>query len=174
MKVACIGSRDLTEDQLDLCVEIGRLVVANGFELHSGNADGADQAYARGGNSVNPEMVHLHLPWLSFKKNAIVLGNHVYIYPFDSMRFYVDIAADCHPKWQYLKDYAKKLHARNASILVPGQQNVDFCVAWPSSRPGGGGTGQGMRIAERRGIKLIDLTRTPAEQVIRWLEQVQR
>lgn len=172
MKVACIGSRDLSDVQLRFCETIGRLIVENGFELHSGNAPGADQAYARGGNQVNPEMVHLHLPWQSFRREAVVPGNHVYVYPFNALRFYVDIAAECHPKWQYLKEYARKLHTRNASILVPNQQNVDVCVAWPSSRPGGGGTGQGMRIAKSRGIRLVDLTRVRPEQVVHWLRSV--
>lgn len=171
MRVACIGSRDLSEEALDDCTEIGRLVVSRGFELHSGNAPGADQAFAQGGNSVDPKRVHLHLPSFSFNLEAIVLGNHVYTYPFDDLRFYSTIAADCHPKWEYLKDYVRKLHVRNASILVPQKQNVDVCVAWPSQRIGGGGTGQGMRIAAARGIRLIDLTQTPAEQVIFWLEQ---
>lgn len=172
MKVACIGSRDLTPEQLELCREIGRGVVSKGFELHSGNAVGADQAYARGGNEVNPEMVHLHLPWRGFNRKAIEAGNHAHVYPFDGMRFYVDIAAECHPKWDYLRDYVKKLHARNVSILMPQRQAVGVCVAWPSQRLGGGGTGQGMRIAKAKGIRLIDLTKTPAQQVVRWLQDV--
>lgn len=172
MRVACIGSRDLNEQELSYCFEIGRLIVLHGFELHSGNAPGADQAYAAGGNDVDPTRVHIHLPWRSFQRQAIVEGNHVYEYPFGSMRFYVDIAAECHPRWQYLRDYAKKLHTRNASILVPNQKNVDVCLAWPSKRPGGGGTGQGMRIAQSRDIRLVDLTHTHPDIVLRWLQEI--
>lgn len=172
MKVACIGSRDLTPEQLGLCQEIGRLIALNGFELHSGNAPGADQAYASGANQVNPELVHLHLPWPGFKREAVWRGNQVHVYPFDGVRFYVDIAAECHPKWDYLRDYAKKLHARNVSILMPARKKVDVCVAWPSERVGGGGTGQGMRIAEAYGIRLVDLRRTPAQQVVSWLQDL--
>lgn len=173
MRVACIGSRGLSAQELDLCRELGKLVVGAGHELHSGNAPGADQAYARGGNEVDPSRVFLHLPWDGFEKRSIQPANRVEVYPFGNMRFYVDIAAASHPYWSRLKSGVRRLHTRNASILVPHQQAVDVCVAWPSSKPGGGGTGQGMRIAKRLGIRLIDLTRTDPLQVIRWLKDVQ-
>lgn len=172
MRVACIGSRDLTRAQVEQCQEIGALVVANGFELHSGNALGADQAFASGANSKHPELVHLHLPWSSYEQESVRPENHVYVYPFGNMKFYVDVAANAHPNWTNLKSAVRKLHARNGSILIPNGKDVDVCIAWPSSRLGGGGTGQGMRIAQSRGIRLIDLTKVSPSQVISWLKNV--
>lgn len=172
MRVACIGSRDLNRDQVAQCQKIGALIVANGFELHSGNALGADQAFASGANQEHPDLVHLHLPWASYERKAVRPENHVYVYPFGNMKFYVDVAADAHPNWNNLKSAVRKLHARNSSILIPDQKEVDVCIAWPSSRPGGGGTGQGMRIATARGINLIDLTKTNPQQVVDWLTSV--
>ncbi|MBD3261608.1 MAG: hypothetical protein GF334_08005 [Candidatus Altiarchaeales archaeon] len=173
MRVACIGSRGLSNQELDLCRQMGRLLVRAGYELHSGNAPGADQAFAAGGNEVDPSLVFLHLPWPGFEKQAALQGNQVDTYPFEDMRFYVDIAAENHPYWNRLKSGVRKLHTRNAAILVPGKRNVDVCLAWPSRKPGGGGTGQGMRIAQKRGIRLLDLTRVNPQQVIRWLEDIQ-
>ena len=42
------------------------------------------------------------------------------------------------------------------SIVVhPSVKNM--VLAWPSKKVGGGGTGQGMRIAEGKGVTLVDL-----------------
>jgi hypothetical protein len=172
MRVACIGSRDMDARQVSWCRQIGALITANGFELHSGNALGADQAFASGANQEHPELVYLHLPWASYEVGAVQDLNHVSVYPFGNMKFYVDIAAEVHPRWNFLKQAVRKLHARNSSILVPNQTNVDVCIAWPSAIKGGGGTGQGMRIAKSRGIKLIDLRETEPSQVVTWLGEL--
>jgi hypothetical protein len=52
---------------------------------------------------------------------------------------------------------------RNSSIMLPPPDffPVDLCLAWPSDKPGGGGTGQGMRIASGDGVhtKLVNLSK---------------
>lgn len=172
MRVACIGSRDMDTKQVSWCRQIGALIATNGFELHSGNALGADQSFAAGANQEHPELVHLHLPWASYEVGAVQARNHVSVYPFGNMKFYMDIAEEAHPRWDLLKQAVRKLHTRNSSILVPNQVDVDICIAWPSAKRGGGGTGQGMRIATSRGIKLINLRDTEPSQVIDWLSEL--
>lgn len=154
MKVACIGSRELSTTQLQVCEVIGRFIANLGGEVHSGNADGADGAFARGANSVDPNLVHLHLPWPNFNREAIRKGNHVHL-PLAQSHFEAT-AAKYHPRWDNLSQGAKKLHTRNVSIVVHPSIK-DLVLAWPSNRVGGGGTGQGMRIAEGKGVDLVDL-----------------
>jgi hypothetical protein len=156
MHYAGIGSRDLTSNQLRICELLGEWFAMQGHTLHSGNAPGADQALARGANSVNPKLVNLSLPWYGFERHAIVDGNVVQIFEkLDEVdqAFFLQQAEKHHPKWERLTQGARKLHARNGMIIRP----VGLVLAFPSSKPGGGGTGQGMRIARAEGVELIDL-----------------
>jgi hypothetical protein len=158
---AGIGSRDLTPEQLEICRKLGQWFAAAGWVLHSGNAPGADQAFARGANRVDPSLVYLHLPWPKFESHALVDGNVtrcVEDLNEGDLAWYTAYAEKHHPAWGRLSQGAKKLMTRNGMIMLPfGFQHVDLCLAWPSNRKGGGGTGQGMRIAEEQGVRLINL-----------------
>lgn len=170
MKIACIGSRTLNPEQLEICRKLGTWFAQQGHEIHTGNADGADQAFAAGANQIDPRLVHLWLPWPGFNPDAIVPGNQVQALtelPSPVQTWILEVAEKHHPVWNRITQGAQKLHARNVLIVrgqVPALQegkrpHVDLVVAWPSSAPGGGGTGQGMRIAQSEGIRLIDLSR---------------
>lgn len=52
-KIACIGSRQIGKYQF-LCYQVGQKVVRSGYFLATGNATGADQAFAAGANSIDP------------------------------------------------------------------------------------------------------------------------
>lgn len=163
-RIAGIGTRDLADAQIDIVEKLGEWIVRCGHELHSGNAQGSDQAFARGGNRVDPTKVHLHLPWLSYERQAIVLGNHVDILASLDWRIqsrYLDFAAQHHPAWERVSKGGRMLHARNGRIIYPDlllNRPVDLVIAWPSGKIGGGGTGQGMRMAEAGRIPLLDLS----------------
>lgn len=162
-RIACIGSRELAGEWLNVCEKLGAWIVRCGHELHSGNAQGADQAFARGGNKVDPTKVHLHLPWLSYERDAIVLGNHVDVLAslhWQIQSRYMDFAAQHHPAWERVSKGGRMLHARNGRIIYPEillNFPVKLVLAWPSRKIGGGGTGQGMRMAEDAGIPLVNL-----------------
>lgn len=161
-RVACIGSRDLNPYQTAMCEKLGAWIVQCGHILDSGNAPGADQAYARGANQFRPDLVHLHLPWYNFERQAIHDDNVVHILDdLDQLHldFYNKIAQKNHPAFHRLSQGAKKLMIRNSSIVFPPPMYfpVDMCLAIPSAKRGGGGTGQGMRIAQHESIKLVDL-----------------
>lgn len=164
-RIAGIGSRDLFDEQLEICEKLGQWIVHCGHELHSGGARGADQNFAQGGNHVDPTKVFIHLPWLSYERDAIVLGNHVDIMAsmnFPEQQTYEEYAQAHHPAWNRLTNGGKLLHARNGRILFPNGypgQPVDLVIAWPSASLGGGGTGQGIRMASAARIPLVDLTK---------------
>lgn len=169
MRIACIGSRALNEGDLHTCFQLGEFIANQGGEIHSGNAEGADQAFANGANTVDPERVHLHLPWASFNHSAVVAGNVAHL-PVEGSGFEMT-AAKYHPRWKYLKQGARKLHIRNVSIVVwPCVK--DLVLAFPSQKAGGGGTGQGIRIATGLGIEVIDLNGLTREDLSNLCERL--
>lgn len=156
MKVACIGSRELATPILVQIQELGRLVVERGHSLHTGNAPGADQAFAAGGNSVDPAKVHLHLPWASFERQAIHPGNAVETVgdPWGPVALYEE-AAQLHPAWDRLTKAGQRLMARNILIV----RGAEVCLAYPNwKKSGGGGTGQGLRYCQKALIPIVDLS----------------
>ena len=164
VRIAGIGSRELTYDQKAICFKLGEWIVQQGHQLYSGNAEGADFAFASGGNAQDPKQVHLMLPWGAFNQGQLAPLNVVLTEAdLDQTErgFYLRMAREHHPRFDYLSQGAQKLHLRNGMILFPPAGNnpspVDMVLAWPSTKKGGGGTGQGMRIAERFGIPLVNI-----------------
>lgn len=149
MYVACIGSRSLLAKDITLCETIGRYIASVGSIVVTGNAKGADQAYARGANSVAPTAVRLYLPWRTYNAEAIVEGNKVIKEP---EKIWYQIAAKYHPNWGSLKRGGRCLHARNVGIIGVS----DFVVAFPSGGYGGG-TAMGMRLGHARNLKVDNL-----------------
>jgi len=171
MRVACIGSRDLNSAAISTCEKLGAWVVECGHELHTGNALGADQAFARGANRVNPALVHLHLPWKTYEAEAIHPQNRVRsvedLNPEDRIVF-ATLAQQYHPVYQRLSQGAQKLMMRNGMIILGCQ----LVLAWPSKKPGGGGTGQGMRLAKAHTIKLVDLNHLSQDDLFGLCEEI--
>ncbi|KKN37546.1 hypothetical protein LCGC14_0762290 [marine sediment metagenome] len=114
---------------------IARILDGKGYTLRSGGAEGADTAFANGAS----------------KKEIFR--------PKDATPEAIKIAMEIHPAPQHCNDYVKKLHGRNVLIIL-GQDlitPVEFVMAWT---PGGkkiGGTGLGLRLAEREDIKIYNL-----------------
>jgi len=165
MRVACIGSRGLTEDQLESCRRFGQWIAKMGHELHTGNALGADQAFAYGANQVDPTKVFLHLPWQNYEKSAITEGNQVFVVGDITPELeilYERLARQAHPAWARLESAARKLHIRNSSIICPPPKGkpVDLVLAWPREGASMGGTGQGIRVAQQLGIQWVALNKT--------------
>lgn len=81
----------------------------------------------------------------------------------------MEVAEYFHPRWQYLKQGAKKLHARNShQVLGPNCDDpVDLVVCWTQDAKGGGGTGQAIRIAKHHKIEIWDLADPLHEEYIR-------
>jgi hypothetical protein len=133
---------------------------SQGHTLRTGNATGVDQAFARGANQIDPTLVELYLPWRSYNRDAVVPGNVVHVlddYPRQVVDDLVYEASGFHPAWNKLKQGGRKLMARNGTIIRgKNAPLVELVLAMPSHVLGGG-TGQGMRLAEGLGIEVIDL-----------------
>lgn len=150
--VACIGTREPSEAMKPILQAIGAWLVKEGWTINTGNALGSDQLFAMGGNSVNPTQVHLFLPWASYESNAVVVGNKISLVTAATDQM-VATARAHHPVFDKLSQGAQKLMIRNVQII----DGVRFVMALPSAKIGGGGTGQGMRVAATMGIKVFDL-----------------
>lgn len=164
IRIACIGSRNITDAQKEICFEIGRYIVRNGWCISSGNADGADCYYAKGGNSVNPKNVIIYLPWATYNKEYLVEGNRVLSQPKEE---WYDLTAPFHGGWSYLKRGVKSLMARNYGIIYRADKLLAFLN---HNKPGFGGTGQAWRIAEGLNIPRLDLNNKTIGEIINWLE----
>ena len=158
-RVACIGSQETNRDLLEYIGALGVSIVRLGGVVASGNAPGADQAWARGGNLIDPSRVELCLPWKGFEKGAIHSANRVRVLapPAEdpSSQYYFDIAEAAHPTWGALTVPGRYLHARNV-MIVKGSAFVVGSIN--HQKRGGGGTGSAFRIAKLFEIPTYDIT----------------
>jgi len=146
--VACIGSRKLNSEERNLCYRIGQFL-AQGYNIKSGNAIGADQSYARGVNFINSKQLYLYLPNEKYNNYAIIDGNNVCCKP---KKEWFSIAKELHFYWDTMSYTAKSLHARNVGII----EKCKFVIAFPNE-DWGGGTLMGMKVAEKYNIPLYNL-----------------
>lgn len=132
---AGIGSRKTPEYVLKKMKAIAEALEKKGFILRSGGAEGADSAFESGS-----------------KNNEIFRAE-------DATNEALNLTSRYHPNWNACSEYTKKLHARNAMIILGKNLNspVEFVWCWTKNGKGGGGTGQALRIAEDYGIKIYDL-----------------
>jgi hypothetical protein len=149
--IGCIGFRHLPEEQLRICRAIGARLIERGHNLISGNAPGADQAFAMGANRIDPTRVWLKLPWPKFEQAAILTGNHVEVVrPTEELEALVR----SHCYYDGKSQGSKKLLLRDGLIT----QSVDRLIAFPS--PAGSGTQFTMKLAAALRVPVIDLSNT--------------
>lgn len=146
--IACIGSRETPADVLAWMEETGAALVNAGYGIISGNAPGADQAWARGANSVDPSKVALRLPWMGFEPGTLHMKNCVLSVSdlgADVLKRCQEIAKTQHKRWSVLGPPVQRLLARNVLIVEPATLVVGYVSP---SKAGGGGTGHAFRVAK--------------------------
>lgn len=134
-----IGSRTAPKDILIAITDLAKWLAAQGYTGRSGGADGSDKAFQRGAEAVNGDF-ELYRPKYATKES-------------------IELASKFHPAWHNCNDYARKLHGRNAQIVLGYELDspVSIVYCWT---PGGktiGGTGMGIRIAEHYKIDIKNL-----------------
>jgi len=133
---AGIGSRQSPNDILKLMSEIASKLANEQWILRSGGAKGADKAF----ESWAGELKEIYRP-----KHTTP----------EAMK----LAMEHHPAPQHCNDYVRKLHGRNA-IIVLGLDlitPVKFVACWTYKGNLQGGTALGMRIAEANNIPVFNL-----------------
>ena len=117
--------------------QVAIVLNAKGYMLRSGGAaEGADAAFESGAGDAKQ----------IFR-------------PKDATPEAIEVASRFHPAWDKCNDYVRKLHGRNAQIILGRDLDspVEFVICWT---PGGkiiGGTGLGIRIAEHYKITVKNL-----------------
>jgi hypothetical protein len=154
--IACIGSRETPSDILAWMTAMGGQFVRSGYRIITGNAPGADQAWAAGGNKIDPAKVTLCLPWASFENRAVHFQNTIRVLA-DKMtdverHRYYDVAAAVHPAWEHMTPGGQRLHARNAMIVQEARLVFGYCTA------SSGGTLSAFRIAREMQIPCYDVS----------------
>jgi hypothetical protein len=159
-----IGSRETPEDIKEVMRWCANRLFHKGYTLRSGGAPGADQAFEQGAALADPNRsliqarVEIYLPWKSFEEN-----NRSWILPkrIEPQAEAFETAERFHPSWNFLKQGAKKLHARNVHQILGANVTTpilsDFVICWTKGAKAGGGTGQAIRIANNYKVPIYDL-----------------
>lgn len=147
--IACIGSRETPQPILAWMERTGAELVRNGYGIISGNAPGADQAWARGGNFVDPTKVTLCLPWEGFEGKTIHPRNVVQLASFDAERT-MRIASMFGSK--SARNAAVWLHARNVMIIEPASLVLGYLA--PGRQ---GGTAMAFKLARMFGLETCNV-----------------
>ena len=150
---AGIGARATPASVLaDMTVMSGWLARTD-WQLSSGGADGADGAFAAGAPAVQRT---IWLPWRGYNGRR---GSDCRVLSQAALSASMEIAAPLHPAWDRCSPAVRKLHARNATILLSDtlDRPVDAVVAWSAEGRVTGGTGMAIRIAEAHGIPVLNL-----------------
>lgn len=165
-RYAGVGSRNTPGDVRELMQRLAEKLSRNGWTLRSGGAAGADRAFETGARRAGGR-AQVFRPHHLDK-----LGNGA-----QAMR----IAASLHPAWSACREFARRLHGRNAYQVLGADLKTPatFVVCWT---PDGckthaqrnrrtGGTGTAISIADRFGVPVFNLA-DPADRrrIERWVE----
>ena len=154
-RIACIGSRETPPDILRWMENAGREIVRAGHTIVSGNAVGADQAWARGGNSMDPTKVELILPWWGFQRPAVCAGNIVQALQFDPpdthAAFAIEIMTKLYKRWSFRNEAVQRLLARNVLVI----QGASRVLGYVNPHRQTSGTGLAFEIARYFDIPVI-------------------
>lgn len=138
---AGIGSRQTPKLILDFIRLFAMRIGDVGWQLRSGGAIGADTAFEQGARQSR-------------------MGDSPKIYrPEDATPEAIQLASTFHPNWEACDDYARKLHGRNAMIILGDKliDPADKVVGWTRGGRVEGGTGLGLRIALAFKVPIVNL-----------------
>lgn len=173
LRYAGIGSRETPGAIATQMIRLAEKLAADGWELRSGGASGADSAFEVGSRRGDPRgqsgpATEIWLPWPGYndREGAGCRVLHEY-----GRRAAERIAEGAHKNWGQCSQAVRKLHARNAAIILGDDLDtpVDAVVCWTPGGRDRGGTGVGLRIAAARGIPVLNLATTPMPEVERLL-----
>ena len=169
VRYAGIGARATPAAVLaDMTVMAGWLA-RTGWTLSTGGADGADSAFASGAPAGQRT---IWLPWRGYNGHR---GPDCRVLSAAELAACIEIAAPLHPAWERCSPAVRKLHARNAAVLgLTLDRPVDAVVAFTSEGRVEGGTGMAIRIAEARGIPVLNLGSMTPRAVCERLAPIRR
>lgn len=169
-----VGARKTPDHILEVMEKLGRDLHDQGFNLRSGGAQGADQAFERGALATK----QIYIPWSGFNGYVADGGNIVSLHGKIQERAR-DLAELIHPNFGQCSDFAKLFHTRSSPQIL-GDKLIDptqFVVYWAEEDPDGsirGGTGQAIRLAMHFGIPTFNLKSTDPAEVVTFAKQLRK
>ena len=147
MIYAGIGSRETPIVVQQMMTSVAQYLSSKGWTLSSGGAGAADSAFESGAG----RRTQIWLPWKGLNGNP----SELYYPSPEAMK----LASSIHPAWGRCSEGARKLHARNMHQVLGADLNtpVQFVICWTKDGQDTGGTGQAIRLAWSRGIKVINM-----------------
>ena len=123
---AGIGSRATPSTVLEQMTVMAAWLARRGLHLHTGGAAGADAAFSAG---APPGRRTLFLPWPGYRGCG---GPDCHTLTADEMDRCLAIASALHPAWHRCSHAVRRLHARNAAILLGADTTspVSAVVCW--------------------------------------------
>lgn len=145
---AIIGTRDPDAAQAEIAYRLAWAIAWLGRHVvRTGAAYGVDQKAMEGTSGRN---LHVFLPWPSYNRDIIPHSATRVVYTPSIHTSWTESVRRFHPAASRLSRGPMALHARNFGII----DGVHGVIALPNET-GGGGTGQGIRIAKALGIPVI-------------------
>ena len=167
---AGIGARATPAGVLSEMTVIAGWLARTGWNLSTGGAEGADTAFAEGTPAGQRT---IWLPWRGYSGHR---GPDCRVLSSAEVSACMEIAAPLHPAWNRCSPAVRKLHARNAAVLLGDtlDRPVDAVVCWSHGGAATGGTGMAIRIAEARGIPVFNLGSMSPRSVCERLAAIRR
>ena len=150
---AGIGARATPGPVLTNMKTMAGWLARTGWHLATGGAGGADTAFA-GGTPAGRRT--LYLPWAGYNGHG---GPDCRVLTPAELSACMDIAGRLHPAWNRCSPAVRKLHARNAAVLLSANLDrpVDAVIAWTPDGAVTGGTGMALRMAAEHHIPVMNL-----------------
>ncbi len=164
MKIAIVGSREPSAAQRRFARIATLLALNYGFDVSTGAAKGIDNIAM----DLAKDKALVYLPWSGYNSDLIPSDAKTVVYNPEIHNKWTKSVHKLHPSGDNLKQGAFKLHARNFGII----EGASLVIAFPSDKPGGGGTGQGIRISEYLKVPLITIPPNYETKYVRSLEKL--
>ena len=150
---AGIGARATPASTLRDMTTMAGWLAGKGWHLASGGAHGADSSFADGAPTGQRT---IYLPWRGYNGHH---GADCHVLSPASFTRCNDVAAAHHPDWKRCSSTVRKLHARNAAILLGPSLDcpVNAAICWTPHGRVTGGTGMAIRIALAHDISVFNL-----------------
>jgi hypothetical protein len=149
-----VGARATPPDVESLMRQIASALTRRGWQLRTGGARGADQAFLAGAGDRG----ELYLPWSGFQGHRHARRT----YP---TRAAYRIAAHHHPAWERQTAASRALLARTSHVVLGADLDrpATMLICWTpdgsltGTGTGSGGTGQALRLAAAHRLEVINL-----------------
>ena len=170
LRYAGIGARATPAAVLADMETMAGWLARTGWHLSSGGADGADTAFAAGAPAGQRT---IWLPWRGYNGHR---GPDCRVLAAAELSACMEIAAPLHPAWGRCSPAVRKLHARNAAVLLGEalDRPVDAVVCWSAGGRAEGGTGMAIHIADDRSIPVFNLGAMTPRAVCERLAAIRR